>query len=190
MKKIMKHLLAIAFIGVFAGCDTMWGTLQKFEVFQSFTLSSDQADMNGQYEDVQFQVGQQNTQVWKVKTFKKKKVMNVALVRASDKKQFTLDPKEFEVKFDKVGSTPVETPWVERTQTCFYQATFTECDSLGHCYSRVVTVQGWERVRTRTVGSMDDYHVALNNKANAFLAALDVTMDNTQTETQVIWPCR
>lgn len=190
MNKTLKHLSIASALVFLAACNSMWGSIQKFDVLQSFTLTADKADANDQFEKVTFQVGPQNTQAWLVKTFEKKKEMQVALVRTGDKKQFTLDRNENDLALKKTGSQDVQTPWEELWRSCTYSETYTVCDQQGHCSTYTVTRPGQELVRSRTAGSFDFYSVDVANKQGAQLAHLDVKMDNTRIQEQIVAACR
>lgn len=180
-----KHIALLGLVGILAACNTMWGTIQKFDVLQGFSLTADKSD-----EVVTFQVGSQDVRLWSVKTFDKKKVMHVALVRTTDKKQFNFDQDQNDLKFNKTGSKDMTTPWEQVWRGCTYTETYTSCDGAGHCWSNTITRNGQELIRQRTAGTYDDYHVDVATKTGAALATLEVTMDNTKYESQIVSSCR
>lgn len=178
------NLLFLSLMGLlFAACGGLWGSVNKFEVFKSFSLSSNNN------ETITFQVGKQDSNLWTVYGTKKNDKQKSYLVRKSDKSKFEVDDKTFTLNSKLVGQADATTDWKNNWRSCTYQEYETICDGQGHCFQQVVTRQGTEYVRTRTVGTYDTYDIAVADKSNQSLAALNVTMDNTSQEVQTLSSC-
>lgn len=182
MKMNSKILLGSILLFLVA-CNELVGVVNHFEVKNPFSLTSSRGAK------ITFNAGAQDGSLWKVSATEKDKKPVLTLIRIKDEAKFELNANLFDVKNKLTHQKDATSAWRDDWRSCSYTDYQYICNGPGQCFTQPITRYGNERVRYRTVGSYDDYDVVLSTKAGAELALLQVTMDNTQEETQIIFQC-